>query len=163
MEQQETPVEAQPHELVNDLVAKPSTPKFFADNYLAIRASILAGMGLEAMDNALADRMEDAIRRGLIECWILYEPDDLSPKFCGSITFFIATDALLAEKYMYIYSLHCSKKVALEAWRQPFKSIFAHAEAAGCKHIWGRTKLDHVVEIAKDNDFVISAHLERTV
>jgi hypothetical protein len=159
----ETSGEAQSLELLNGLIAKPCTPVFYAENYEIIRASILAGMGIEKFDHALADRLESAIKNGLVELWILFEPSEDTPRFCGSLTFFIATDVLLATKYLYIYSLHCSKKVPLEAWRQPFITLFRHAEQAGCKVIWGRTVLPHVEEIARDNGFTVSAHLERTV
>lgn len=151
------------------VAAAPATRLFVQEHYDLVQRSIVAGMGYDKFDAKIANAMMKGIEIGMdrkgvgIQLWILFAPSDDGPQFCGSITFFDATDAILGSKYRYIYSFHCSKKVPLEAWHAPFNDILADAKASGCVTICAKTMLSHVVEIAADNGFDVQYYLERTV
>jgi len=119
-------------------------------------------MGLVVFDGAIATRMMLSIEKELIECWVLEIPG-YDPQLVGTITFFIATDPIIGERYLWIYSLHCSRNVAIEQWRLPFNTLFAYAREKGCKKVSAKTQIDHVIAIARDNGCAVGGYLERGV
>lgn len=156
----------QPQEaLAKIIMVRPVSRGFIQANYDMLQRMVVLGMGYLVFDAGIANRMMRSIEdaNNPMECWALFAPDDEQPQLCGAITFFIATDLILGEKYMYIYSLHCSKKVEIEAWRNAFTEISAYARAKGCARICAKTQIDHVIDIAKDNGFAVGTYLERGV
>lgn len=162
LETQETSVEAQPQDAVEPIEIRRITKAELSNNYEFIQRSILTGMGGAIFDAAIANRMMEAVESERLECWVLHIPGD-ELGIVGTITFFIATDPLIGERYLWIYSLHCSLQIALEQWRVPFNALFAYAREKGCSKVSAKTQISHVIEIAKDNGCAVGAYLERGV
>lgn len=144
-----------------DLVAEPATSSFISEHYDVLQRSILAGMGLDSFSPELATRIMSAIQNPSVpmQLWRIYSPDDQS--VAGTITFYTGQDALTQEKFLWIYSMHLSAGVPLEAWRRAFVRLDSYAKSIGVSVVSARTKLDRVVDIAMDNGFDVLYYLER--
>lgn len=152
--------EAQTPAFEGPLVAEPATKDFVSSNYDVIQRSVLAGMGLDRFDAGIANRVMAAIQKGHLQLWRIYSPE--TNDVAGTITFHVGVDPFTLEGFLWIYSLHLSGNVAIEAWRQPFLQIDNFAKSKNITKMGARTKLDRVADIAMDNGFDVYWYLERS-
>lgn len=145
----------------NKLMAEPAPKGFIADNSREVQLSIQLGMGLTVFDPGLGTRLMEAVMSGNLKLWRLFFSEDDANQVAGTLSFFIGTDALLGTKFLWIYSLHLSMNVPMEAWRPAFEALAEYAKSEGVTSIAAKTQLPHVADIARDNGFAVGTYLER--